>query len=303
MPSLKAIRRRIVSVKSTGKITRAMKLVATARLRRAQERLMQMRPYARRVNDMIVELAAGTDPDGHALLEVRQPKHTLLLVLTSDRGLAGAFNSNVNKAAWNWIKANQTDRERIELRIVGKKGRDFFKSRPVTVGHVYMDVLNNVTLERATGIGRELVAAYVDGHFDEVYVVYNEFKSAMTQKVLVERVLPLPPRAFNDGQGPVDSGQSVAGDQTKPTVDTIFEPSKDAVLDSILPMSIDVHIYRCLLESVASEMGARMTAMDAATKNAGELLARITLLYNRARQSIITTELMEITSGAESLKG
>jgi F-type H+-transporting ATPase subunit gamma len=296
MPSLKAIRRRIVSVKSTAKITRAMKLVATAKLRRAQERLVQLRPYAKRVNDMIVDLAAGTDPQGHALLEVRPAKRTLMLVLTSDRGLAGAFNSNVNKAAWNWIKANQADREHIELRVVGKKGRDYFKARQAEVAHVYTDVLNNVTLERATGIGRELVAAYVDGHFDEVYIAYNQFKSAMTQVVQVERVLPLPPGGLDDGKG-------TAAENAPTSVDTIFEPNKDAVLDSILPMSIDVHVYRCLLESVASEMGARMTAMDAATKNAGELLGRITLQYNRARQSIITTELMEITSGSESLKG
>ncbi len=296
MPSLKAIRRRIVSVKSTAKITRAMKLVATAKLRRAQERLIQLRPYAKRVNDMIVELTAGTDADAHALLAVRPPKRTLVLVLTSDRGLAGAFNANVNKAAWNWIRANQDKREHIELRVVGKKGRDFFKARQAAIGHIYTDVLNNVTLERATGIGRELVAAYVDGHFDEVFIAYNQFKSAMTQIVQFERVLPLPPAGLDDGKG--------ATNDTPPTgVDTIFEPTKDAVLDSILPMSIDVHVYRCLLESVASEMGARMTAMDAATKNAGELLGRITLQYNRARQSIITTELMEITSGAESLKG
>ena len=299
MPSLKAIRRRIVSVKSTAKITRAMKLVATAKLRRAQERLVQLRPYAKRVNDMIVELAAGTDPEAHALLAVRPPKRTLMLVLTSDRGLAGAFNSNVNKAAWNWIKANQGNREHIELRVVGKKGRDYFKARQAEVAHIYTDVLNNVTLERATGIGRELVAAYVDGHFDEVFIAYNEFKSAMTQLVKVERVLPLPPGGLD-----LDVRGQTASQEVAPTgVETIFEPTKDAVLDSILPMSIDVHVYRCLLESVASEMGARMTAMDAATKNAGELLARITLAYNRARQSIITTELMEITSGAEALKG
>ena len=296
MPSLKAIRRRIVSVRSTAKITRAMKLVATAKLRRAQERLVQLRPYAKRVNDMIVELASGTDAEGHALLAVRPPKRTLVLVLTSDRGLAGAFNANVNKAAWNWVKANQDKRELIELRVVGKKGRDFFKARQANVVHVYTDVLNNVTLERATGIGRELVAAYVDGHFDEVFIAYNQFKSAMTQIVQFERVLPLPPAGLDDGKG-------AAVDPALTSIDTIFEPTKDAVLDSILPMSIDVHVYRCLLESVASEMGARMTAMDAATKNAGELLARITLVYNRARQSIITTELMEITSGAEALKG
>jgi F-type H+-transporting ATPase subunit gamma len=290
---LKTIRRRITSVKSTGKITRAMKLVATAKLRRAQERLLQMRPYAVRIGDMIAELAQGTDAEAHALLAVRPPKRTLLLVLTSDRGLAGAFNSNVNKTAWRWVAENKDQREHIELRIVGKKGRDFFKNRPVNVGHVYTDVLNNVTLERSTAIGRELTAAYVDGEFDEVYLVYNEFKSAIAQRPVSQRLLPIRPEEHDiePDAAPV------------PTPDTLFEPSKEAVLDAILPLSINVQIYRALLESVASEMGARMTAMDAATKNASELLAKITLQYNRARQAIITTELMEITSGAESLKG
>lgn len=300
MPSLKAIRRRITSVKSTGKITRAMKLVATAKLRKAQERLLQTRPYAVRLSEMIRQLAAETDTEANPLLQARPPKRTLMLVLTSDRGLAGAFNANVNKAAWGWIQRHRDTREHIELRVVGKKGRDFFKSRKANVGHVYMDVLNNLTLERATGIGRELVAAYVDGGFDEVYVAYNEFRSAMIQNTHVERLLPLVPHHSDaEGRSTLQEHQKPAA----PGVDTIFEPSKQAVLDAILPLSINVHIYRCLLESVASEMGARMTAMDAATKNAGELLARITLQYNRARQAIITTELMEITSGAESLKG
>ncbi|MBM4344224.1 MAG: ATP synthase F1 subunit gamma [Deltaproteobacteria bacterium] len=296
MPSLKAIRRRITSVKSTGKITRAMKLVATAKLRRAQERLVQNRPYALRVQEMIRELARGAATDDHVLLSVRPPRRTLLLLLTSDRGLAGAFNANVNKAAWNWVQRNREGRDHIELRIVGKKGRDFFKSRPVTVGHVYTDVLNNLTLERAADIGRELVAAYVDGGFDEVFLVFNEFKSAITQKVCMERILPIRPE-HTEVEGALYEMPA------RPTADTLYEPSKDAVLDNLLPMSINVQVYRGLLESVASEMGARMTAMDAATKNASELLARITLQYNRARQAIITTELMEITSGAEALKG
>lgn len=293
MPSLKHIRRRIASVKSTGKITRAMKLVATAKLRRAQERLLQMRPYALRVGDMIAELAKGADADSHPLLAVRPPRRTLLLVLTSDRGLAGSFNANINKATWQWVQEHKGLRDHVELRIVGKKGRDFFKSRPVTVGHVYTDVLNNVTLERAAGIGREVVAAYIDGNFDEVFLVYNEFKSAIAQLTRVQRLLPI---AAAEGD--------VADDVLPPpSADTLFEPSKQAVLDAILPMNVTVQIYRGLLESVASEMGARMSAMDSATKNAGELVARITLQYNRARQAIITTELMEITSGAEALKG
>ena len=296
MPSLKAIRRRITSVKSTGKITRAMKLVATAKLRRAQERLVQNRPYALRVQEMIRELSKGTAVDDHALLAKRPARRTLFLVLTSDRGLAGAFNANVNKATWNWVQSNREQRDTIELRIVGKKGRDFFKSRDVKVGHVYTDVLNNLTLERASDIGRELVAAYIDSDFDEVFMVYNEFKSAITQKICVDRLLPIEPQEVE-----LQAGASEM--PTRPSAATIYEPTKADVLDTLLPMSINVQVYRALLESVASEMGARMTAMDAATKNASELLARITLLYNRARQAIITTELMEITSGSESLKG
>lgn len=297
MPSLKAIRRRIASVKSTGKITRAMKLVAAAKLRRAQERLVQMRPYALRVGDMITELGRGTEAEAHPLLAQRPPKRTLLVVLTSDRGLAGAFNANVNKAAFAWLRDHKDQRDHIELRIVGKKGRDYFRSRRIDVGHVYTDVLNQLTLERAGGIGRDIGAAYIDGHFDEVYVVYNMFRSAIMQQVKMERLLPV-------FRAPGAAGEEATDhDSVAPGADTLFEPSKAAVLDALLPMHLNVQIYRCLLESVASEMGARMTSMDAATKNAGELLARITLAYNRARQSIITTELMEITSGAEALKG
>lgn len=290
MPSLKNIRRRIASVKSTGKITRAMKLVATAKLRRAQERLVQMRPYAQRVAHMIWELARDTDASSHALLAQRPAKRTLILLLTSDRGLAGAFNANANKAAWNWIREHEGQRDHIELRIVGKKGRDFMKARKANVAKVYADVLNALTLEKAAQIGQEAVAAYIDGDFDEVLLVYNEFRSAIAQITRVDRILPIEPKA--------DGGADVVQ-----AADTIFEPTKAAVLDALLPMHIDVAIYRALLESVASEMGARMSAMDAATKNAQELIGRITLQYNRARQAIITTELMEITSGAEALKG
>jgi F-type H+-transporting ATPase subunit gamma len=290
MPSLKNIRRRIASVKSTGKITRAMKLVATAKLRRAQERLVQMRPYAQRVAHMIWELARDTDASAHALLAQRPAKRTLILLLTSDRGLAGAFNANANKAAWNWIREHEGQRDHIELRIVGKKGRDFMKARKANVTKVYADVLNALTLEKAALIGQEAVAAYIDGDFDEVLLVYNEFRSAIAQITRVDRILPIEPK-------------SEGGAEVVQAADTIFEPTKAAVLDALLPMHIDVAIYRALLESVASEMGARMSAMDAATKNAQELIGRITLQYNRARQAIITTELMEITSGAEALKG
>jgi F-type H+-transporting ATPase subunit gamma len=246
-----------------------------------------------RVGDMIAELARGTDIEGHALLAQRTPRRTLIVLLTSDRGLAGAFNSNANKAVNAWIIQHKGQRDHIELRIVGKKGRDYFRNRDANIGGFYADVLNQVSLEKAAQIGREIVAAYVDGHFDEVFLAFNEFRSAIMQNTKVDRILPI-----NAMAGDVDDAIL-----PPPSADTIYEPNKAAVLDALLPMHIDVLVYRALLESVASEMGARMTAMDAATKNAGELLSRITLQYNRARQAIITTELMEITSGAEALKG
>ena len=293
MPSLKDLRRRITSVKSTRQITRAMKLVAAAKLRKAQQQIVRLRPYAYRLGDMIAELARGEDHQAHALLRVREPKRTLLLVLTSDRGLAGAFNSNINKNALRWVDENKDKREHIELHIVGKKGRDYFKRRPVNVGKIHTDVLPDVTFSKASRIGRELVAAYIDGKYDEVFVVYNEFKSAIMQEVKVEKLLPLKPEDLdvNDDVLP------------PPSSETLFEPGQAEVLEALLPRHINVQVLRCLLESVASEMGARMTAMENATNNAGELIEKLSRQYNRARQAAITTELMEITSGAEALKG
>lgn len=293
MPSLKDLRRRIVSVKSTRQITRAMKLVAAAKLRKAQEHIVRMRPYAYRIGDMIAELALEVDISAHRLLDVREPKRTMLLVLTSDRGLAGAFNANVNKAAFRWVEEHRAEREHIELHVVGKKGREFFKRRPVELGTIYTDVLPDVQLKDAARISRDIVAAFLDGQFDEVYVVYNEFKSAIAQTTKVERLLPMvtEQRSINE--------EIHAG----PTSDTLFEPSQGQVLDALLPRHVTVQIFRCLLESVASEMGARMTAMEAATNNASDLMDKLSLKYNRARQAAITTELMEITSGAEALKG
>jgi F-type H+-transporting ATPase subunit gamma len=294
MASLKDLRRRIGSVKSTRKITRAMKLVAAARLRRAQESIVRMRPYAWRIGDMCAELARGEDPGAHPLLARRPPKRTLLLVLTSDRGLAGAFNSNINKAAARWLEQHRAAREHVELHVVGKKGRDYWKRRAeVPIGKLHTDVIPDVTLDKASRIGRELVAAYLDGAFDEVLVVYNEFKSAILQSAVVEQLLPIDPREHDVTEVVLQP----------PSADTLFEPSRAEVLDELLPMHVNVQIYRALLESVASEMGARMTAMENATKNAGELINKLTLQYNRARQAAITTELTEIVSGAEALKG
>ncbi len=256
MASLKDLRRRIGSVKSTRKITRAMKLVAAARLRRAQEATLRMRPYAYRLGDMVAELSRGQDPSSHPLLATREPKKSLVLILTSDRGLAGAFNSNINKVALQWIEKHLPEREAIVLHVVGKKGRDYFKRRAIVpIEKVHTDVIPDVSLAKASRIGRELVASYLDGSYDEVLIVYNEFKSAIQQDTKVEKLLPIDPSEHDVDDNIIPP----------PSSDTLFEPSQGEVLDAILPTHINVQIFRALLESVASEMGARMTASSSAS--------------------------------------
>jgi len=290
MPSLKHIRKRISSVKNTQQITRAMKMVAAARLRKAQEAIIAKRPYAYRLREMIGALAAHTDFNDHPLLEQREPKNVELIILTSDRGLCGGFNANINRTALRYIQDNEKGHESILLSVVGRKGHDFFKRRnDVTIGTYFKDVLTDVGLTKASELAEHAISSFLDESLDATYVVYNEFKSAITQEVVVEQLLPVVP---------AETATDVQAHS-----EFIFEPSKGEVMDAVLPRHLTVQLYRMLLESVASEMGARMSAMDSATTNAGELIDRLTLQYNRARQANITTELMEIISGAESLKG
>ncbi|GMV43152.1 MAG: ATP synthase gamma chain [Myxococcales bacterium] len=292
MANLKDIRRRITSVKNTRQITRAMKMVAAAKLRRSQERILEARPYAYRLRDMIWEISQRADHADHPLLAVRAPKKVLLLVLTSDRGLAGAFNSNINKRTELYLRENVEVHEEMRLSIIGRKGRDYFKRRSWPVDRLYMDVLTDPTLEKAAAIGRDLIVDFQDKGLDAVYMVYNEFKNAITQKVTVEQLLPVVPEDAGSPRAEAAGG-----------ADFIYEPDKRAILDASLPLHINVQIYRAILESIASEMGARMSAMDAATRNAGELISKLTLEYNRVRQAAITKEMLEIVGGAEALKG
>ena len=286
MPSLKDIRKRIGSVKNTQQITKAMKMVAAARLRKAQESIETMRPYSYRLKDIIAQLAARADAEDHPLLAQREPERVRILMMTSDRGLCGGFNANVNRTTERYLKDNERGHSEITLDIIGRKGNDYFKNRDATVGRYFDDVLTNVGLEKASDIAEKAISDFIEGDLDAVYVIYNEFKSAMTQEVIVEQLLPVvPAEAPEDGQ----------------LGEFIYEPSKEALLDAVIPRDITVQIYRMLLESVASEMGARMSAMDNATKNAGELIDKLTLQYNRARQANITSELMEIISGAEAI--
>ncbi len=293
MPSLKTIRKRIGSVKNTQKITRAMKLVAAARLRRAQQNILELRPYALKTLEVLSAVAAravAEDPEHiHPLLRVREPKHVMLVVLTSDRGLAGAFNANICKAAFTRWKELEAEGAQVCFTVIGRKGRDYLRRRDADIRHDFTGIFENLSVEKAGEIARTIIHEYVqdDQDLDACYLVYNEFKSAISQEVVIEPLLPITP---------VELGDDALGD-------FLYEPSKDALLEKLLPMYVEVEIYRALLESVASEHGARMTAMDAATGNASEMIGKLTLVYNRARQAAITKELMEIIGGAEALKG
>lgn len=290
MANLKDIRKRIGSVKNTQKITRAMKMVAAAKLRKAQQNMLDLRPYAIKTMDVLSGVAAraGEDEAIHPLLARREPKHVMLVVLTSDRGLAGAFNASISKAAYKLWKELEADGKKVTFAVIGTKGRDYLKRRDADIQKDFSGVFQDLSMDRAGEIGRFIVDAYSRHDLDAVHLIYNEFKSAISQDVVIEPLLPIMP-------------MEVGKDET--AVDYIYEPDKQRLLDTLLPMYIEVETYRALLESVASEHGARMSAMDAATTNAKDMISKLTLKYNRARQAAITTELMEIIGGAEALKG
>jgi F-type H+-transporting ATPase subunit gamma len=294
MPSLKSIRTRIASVKSTQKITRAMKLVSAARLRRAQDAIVGARPFANAVADAVAEIALRAGAESHPLLDRRAQEHITLIPLTSDRGLAGGFNANVFRAVQRFIiertQAQPPAREVALEVVVGRKGRDFFRRRKTAIAKEVGQPTPETVMDTARQIAQIVTHAFRDARTDAVYLVYNEFKSAVQQRVVIEPLLPI------TGVTPHESAATGA-------LDFIYEPSKERLLDTLLPLYVATQIYRALLESMASELGARMTAMDNATNNAKEMISNLTLQYNRARQAAITKELMEIVSGAEALKG
>lgn len=300
MANQKEIRKRIGSVKNTQKITRAMKMVAGARLNRAQARISAMRPYAVQTSEVlraVVGAAAAATPEGviapeapHPLLANREEKRVLLLVLTSDRGLCGAFNTNILRAAEKKWREAEAEGKEVEIFVVGRKGRDYFQRRSAPVKEYFGGVWEKLDLDQARRIAKAILAPFARGHVDAIYLVYNEFKSAMTQKVVCDSLFPL--RAFESDEEPTEFAT--------PT-EFIYEPSKEVLLSVLVPMYVEVTLLRSLYESIASELGARMTAMDSATKNAKEMIGLLTLQYNRARQAAITTELMEIIGGAEAL--
>jgi F-type H+-transporting ATPase subunit gamma len=288
MASLKSIKKRIVSVKNTRQITKAMKMVSAAKLRRAQENVVAARPYAKKLGEVLQSLSANLEGDLHPLLEKREAKKLLLIVLTSDRGLCGGFNTNLCKAADRYIKENSATYEQISVMTVGRKGYEFLKSR-YTVYKNFANVLAKPNYQTAAMLAQEVIDGFVAEEYDQVELLYNSFRTVMTQDITFQQMLPVVPEE--------------TGAAEEVPVEFIYEPSVAELLAEILPKNIEVQIFKAMLETVAGEHGARMTAMDSASKNANEMIGKLTLQYNRARQAAITTELMEIISGSESIKG
>jgi F-type H+-transporting ATPase subunit gamma len=298
MPSLIDLRRRIRAVKNTQQITKAMKMVAASKLRRAQERIMSARPYAVQMQRVLSNVAARVDPSIHPLLAVRERRpgsKTLVIVITGDKGLCGSFNTNVIKAAGAFVvdAAGPTT-----LGLVGRKGRDFFGRRGSTVLFEQIGIFQKLRYDDARAIAQLAVDAFVSGDVDRVVLVFNEFKSVMTQRVVVEQLLPIARADVGGGSNP--AGQASPGEGYLP-VDYLYEPSAQEIFNQLLPRYVEVQIYRALLESNAAFFAAQMVAMDSATKNSGDMIASLTLYMNKVRQAAITREIIEVVSGAEAL--
>jgi len=287
MATLRDIRRRINSVRSTQQITKAMKMVAAARLRRAQENILRARPYAYELREVIGHVVGLVDRSMHPLLDLREVNRVGLVVVTADRGLCGAFNMNIIRRTVHEIDSLQESGKEVELILVGRKSRDFFRRRSVPIISEYYDFYNHLNFSHAQRIGKEIIRLYQERQLDQITVIYNEFKSAIQQRIVAEKLLPLEPQM----------PEGISG-----TVQYIYEPSPDALLEVLLPRQINIQMWRILLESNAAEQGARMTAMEMATENAEEMIHKLTLYYNRVRQATITKEIIEIVSGAEALK-
>lgn len=295
MANLKDIRLRIQSTKNTQQITKAMKMVSAARLRRAQQNIVNLRPYAKQLLAMIADIAVTHRVHHPLLSDSPDPQKVLMVVLTSDRGLCGGFNANINRFALKFYNENKPKYEKLDVLFIGRKASDFFKNRKIQGVETILNLAREISFQMASKIADQLMEQFATGGYDAVYMVYNEFKSAISQEVVCERLLP------------VDLANPQVGKKDEKNVgfskDLIFEPAPEKMVDEMLRRHFAVQIYRVMCESVAGEHGARMSAMENATKNAGEMISQLTLTYNKLRQASITTELIEITSGAEALKG
>lgn len=285
MATLRTIRRRIESVKKTQQITRAMQMVAAAKLRKAQEKTLRARPYGAKLFELMRSLTSRIKPEDHPLLKIREEKRISLLIITADRGLCGAYNLNIVNRALKFI--SEKKETNINLTVIGKKGIDFFRRRGIHLKREYRNILGNIDMNTASHIAQEIIKDYLVEEIDSVYLVFSQFKSILQQQVIVFRLLPV---------------REMIEEKPSPDIEYIFEPEKAEILDLLLPKYVEYQLYAAILESTASEFASRMTAMDLATRNAKEMIETLTLFYNRARQSTITKELMDIVGGAEALQ-
>jgi len=287
MATLRMIKRRIGSVRNTRQITRAMKLVSAAKLRRAQDRVVAARPFAGKIAEVLSRVVARADAFGQPLLARREVRRAELLVVASDRGLCGGFNANILRLAEKFLLEREPEGIEVTISVVGRKARDYYRRRRREPRHLVADQRREPDFALAADLGNDLITQFREEKTDEVWLLYSEFRSAISQRPTLKRIFPV---------------EDLAASPETAGADYKYEPSADAVLEALLPRYVHVQIFRALLESAASENGARMTAMDSATNNASEMIDRLTLLYNRARQAAITKELVEIVSGAEALK-
>ena len=287
MPSLQGLRRKIGSIKNTQKITKAMKMVSAAKLKRAQERILAARPYAKKMAVVLGSLSSRVNRQHHPLLRRSTGKNLELLVITLDRGLCGAFNANILRRAVEFLREKQETGYTVTVSLVGRKARDFFRRRAWSRRQEWVGVFDRLSYEHALDIGSDIVENFTNGTFDELYIVYNEFKSVIQQRVVIEKLLPL--ESLEPDEGALGGGY-------------LFEPDEEELLKVLLPKHLEVQAFHALMESAAAELGARMAAMDGATRNAGELIKKLTLYYNKTRQAAITKELMDIVGGAEVLR-
>ena len=295
MPSLLDIRRRIRAVKSTQQITKAMKMVAASRLRRAQERIQHARPFATEMLRVLNSLAMRVDPSSHPLLDERKARRangkTLLFAITADRGLAGSFNANAIKAASSFIVEDPA--REVALGLIGRRGRDFFARRGFEVRYEQVNLFQALQYSHACEIAREAITSFTDGAVDGVYLIYNEFRSVIQQRIVVERLLPIPRLDIEPAK---PTGAAVV-----PAIDYLYEPTPEELFKTLIPRHVEVQVFRALLESNAAFYAAQMTAMDSASRNAAEMIDQLTLYMNKVRQAAITREIIEVVSGAEAL--
>jgi F-type H+-transporting ATPase subunit gamma len=291
MPTLRDLRKRIKAIQSTQKITKAMKMVAAAKLRKVQDRMLNFRPYALKMESVLLDLTMVAERELHPLFTVRPRKIIEVLIMTSDKGLCGAFNTNILRAATNYIDSRKREGFELSLSVVGRKAHDYFRRRNIPMRRSWIGLSGRIIYADAQEIANDLIENYINKTIDEVTIIYNEFKTLISQKVTSMRLLPI-------GELEVEEG----AERAPAFVDFIYEPSVEVLLERLLPKYIEIQVYRTLLESSAAEEAARMTAMENASKNCEDLIAKVTLIANKVRQATITKELMDIVSGAEALK-